>query len=198
MASASEKAGLGPKGLVLALIGLAVVVAALLWWKSQARDRARAQLVSAFGATIEPSREGEGWDVVLNHESLRDFSDVADLLVTAGPVKALDLSGAPNLASLQGASRLTSLVSLIVIGCPSLGSLDGVTDLPDLIEVVVQENGALTSLDGLRDLPALVNLDAGNCAALKSVSLTGVPHVENLYLFICESMKSLDVSALKG
>ena len=75
MASASEKAGLGPKGLVLALIGLAVVVAGLLWWKSQARDRARAQLVSAYGATIEPEAFTEP---DYHFHALIELADAAD------------------------------------------------------------------------------------------------------------------------
>ena len=183
------------RGLIVALLVIAVVALGLVWWKAGQSNRARATLVETYGAEIN---EIEGaLDVVLRSQDLTDLSPVVPLLRTLGQVKVLGVSECSKLESFQGVSDLPMLEAITANGAVSLHSLEGLAGLPRLSEVSAPECPNLVSLSGLRDLPALEILDLSDSPKLTdTTALSGLPNLRNLYLANAASLVDLDVSGL--
>ncbi len=186
---------LSPAQLILALVGVAVVVFALILWKGQRRESAREILETRFAAEIEADPgDPEALMVILSHESLTDLVTVAPLIASLGRVTLLDLSGSPNLETLDGASAIPTLIHLQAMDCPRLRSISGISGLPELSVATIQACPSLERVDDLANLPGLVMLDLPGATGLRSLSLAGLPALKGLTLSEASELSVLDLT----
>ena len=171
-----------------------VAVMVLVLWKRADREAALEELRKQFNAQVV-ERDNEFF-IGCDGEALIDLVEFASLVKRVGEPTVIDLTGAPNLQSLDGCERLTSVVSLVVIDCPNLKSVAGVSSHPNLAELIVMDATKLVDASPIRRLPSLVTLDLTGSVALEKFDMVGLSALENLYLSRCRELTSLDVSSL--
>jgi len=179
--------------LVIAAATIIAVVVLVLWERAD-REAALEELRTQFNAQVV-KRDNEFF-IGCDGEALVDLVEFASLVKRVGEPTVIDLTGAPNLQSLDGFERLTSVVSLVVIDCPNLESVDGVSGHPNLAELIVMDAAKLEDASPIRSLPSLVTLDLTGSISLEKFDLGGLSALENLYLSRCRKLTSLDVSSL--
>lgn len=179
--------------LVIAAATIVAVVVLVLWQRAD-REAALEELRIHFNAQVV-ERDNEFF-IGCDGEALVDLVEFASLVKRVGEPTVIDLTGAPNLQSLDGFEGLTSVVSLVVIDCPNLESVDGVSSHPNLAELIVMDATKLRDASPIRRLPSLVTLDLTGSIALEEFDLVGLSALENLYLSRCRKLTSLDVSSL--
>ena len=185
------------------MFSFAIVTIALMLqrWKKQDRESARNELITTFNVQVE--RFGDETHLLVTHPKVTDLRRLSELIKRAETRKdgsplqpaVLDLTGNPNLVSLEGTSNFHSLRSINVVDCPQLRSANGLTGLPLLIEVRLTHNPQLVDVSAIRDLPSLITVDLSACGLIESIdSLEGLPDLRNLYLSSCRNLTQLDLS----
>ncbi|MDF1849352.1 MAG: leucine-rich repeat protein [Verrucomicrobiales bacterium] len=178
------------------VFAIVVVVGILLAWKKQQRADALERLKTDFAADI--SEFEDEFFVGCSHERLTDLVELAELLNRVGKPTTLDLTGAPNLVSLQGAGSLLTIDTLIAIDCPKLVSAEGVGFHPKLADLVFTESTALEDVSAIEGLPELKTLDLSGCSQVAALDISTLPSIENLYLSRCRKLTALDLSSATG
>ncbi len=168
------------------------VIAILLLWKRDDRNRAIKDLETRFDAQL--SIRGDEFEIGCASPELVDLRQFSQLVRRVGRPTVLDLTGAPALKSFAGIEVLESLVSLMAIDCPSLQSAEGLAGLPRLTQLNVLDSVKFSDAGAIRNLPTLATLDLSGCVALESLEIAGLPSLANLYLSRCRRLKTLDVS----
>lgn len=181
---------------VVLLFAIFVVIGILLVWKKQDRAEAMNRLKSDFEADISVLEDE--FYVGCSHPKLTDLVELSKLLRRVGKPTTLDLTGAPNLESLEGAESLVSLTTLIAIDCPKLISADGIAYHPNLADLVFTESRSLQDVSAIKNLQELKTLDLSGCSGVESLDVSSLPALENLYLSRCRKLSGIDVSATPG
>ena len=191
-----------PRRVLWWLVLLAVVVFASTRFHAAKQRAALAELEAKHGAIIE---DADGLSIILEDPAITDLEELSRLLAAAGRVTSVDISGCPELTTLEGINRIRSLRQLIAVGlsdlvevgdlnrlkqlrllelsdCSNLADIDGISGLIRLETLNLSGARSLTEFDGRRNMSALKKLYLSGCSSLRFVNVTSLTSLRELWV----------------
>lgn len=174
------------------LFAVALIVAMLVHWKKNDREKAISYLKETLGADVSITEEE--FFIGCSSDNIRDLVSLGKTAARIGDVTMIDLTGASSLESFEGAQLMPELKTLVAIDCPKLTSAAGLAGHPSLSDLALTDSANFSDTSAIRDLSQLHTVDLSGCIGVEAMDFSSLPNLENAYFSRCRNLSAIDVS----